>query len=282
MDAYEDAKLSLFSDYAIDNWVINTDYAAGRKLVEYRQADNTVNLITYGQDRTDRDNYFRYEFMEANEQHHSLLALVTGKDRHLIEVAVSGRFNLENLVTAILVCHVSGYSLSQIARLAVSVKSVPGRMECIEDSRGVKICVDYAHTPAGIEAVMDDRLLDHDSERGKLWSIFGCGGDRDAGKRPLMGKVVAGHADRIVVTDDNVRGDRAEEIICNILSGIDIKPGVIVCRDRKKAIDCVLDSAIRNDLVLLLGKGNESSIEYGNHRLFHRDMDAVFQHMEQS
>lgn len=122
----------------------------------------------------------------------------------------------------------------------------------------------------------------HGYERGKLWSIFGCGGDRDKGKRPLMGKAVADHSDRIIVTDDNVRGDQAEAIICDILSGIVKKPGVIVCRDRKKAIRCVLDSAIRNDLVLLLGKGNESSITYGEHRLFHHDMDAVVQHVEQS
>jgi UDP-N-acetylmuramoyl-L-alanyl-D-glutamate--2,6-diaminopimelate ligase len=125
---------------------------------------------------------------------------------------------------------------------------------------------------------MSDRML-HAGERGKVWCIFGCGGDRDRGKRPIMGRSVAGHSQRVIVTDDNVRGDQAEEIICDVLAGIEDKTHVIVCRDRGRAIGCVLDSAIRNDLVLLLGKGNESTISYGNHRLFHRDMDAVMKHV---
>jgi UDP-N-acetylmuramoyl-L-alanyl-D-glutamate--2,6-diaminopimelate ligase len=97
-----------------------------------------------------------------------------------------------------------------------------------------------------------------------------------------MGKVVAEHSDRIIIADDNVRGDRAEEIICDVLSGIDDKTGVTVCRDRNKAIECVLDMAIRNDLILLLGKGNESSITYGGHRLFHNDMTAVLRQVGRS
>ena len=280
MDAYEETKISFFEDYKVAHWIINADYPAGQRLIERKIARHDDVFTSYGMKEEKQDQHFAYRFMEDAAHASSMVEIKTASHGELIKTGVSGQFNLENMVAAVLVCHVSGYPLIDVVKAAASVKAVPGRMECVLDQKGVKVCVDYAHTPAGIDAVMSDHML-HAGERGKVWCIFGCGGDRDRGKRPIMGRSVASHSQRVIVTDDNVRGDQAEEIICDVLAGIVDKTHVIVCRDRRKAIGCVLDSAIRNDLVLLLGKGNESTITYGNHRLFHRDMDAVMEHVRQ-
>jgi UDP-N-acetylmuramoyl-L-alanyl-D-glutamate--2,6-diaminopimelate ligase len=280
MEAYEKTKLSFFEDYRVAHWIINADYPAGGKLIERKMAQHDDRFTSYGMHEAKHGQHFSCRFMEDAAHASSMIELTKAGHSELIKAGVSGQFNLENMVAAILVCHVSGYQLTDVAIAAASVKAVPGRMECVVDRKGVKVCVDYAHTPAGIDAVMGDHML-HAGERGKVWCIFGCGGDRDRGKRPIMGRSAASHSQRVILTDDNVRGDQAEEIICDVLAGIEDKTHVIVCRDRRKAIGCVLDSAIRNDLVLLLGKGNESTITYGNHRLSHRDMDAVMQHVSQ-
>ena len=168
MEAYEDAKLSFFKDYDISNWIINTDYPAGKRLAESKLAKKAGNLIVYGREIADVDNYFQYGFIKEEGQPSSLLDICYAKDHQLMKADLAGGFNLENLVAAVLVCHVLGFRLEEIAGITAMIKPVPGRMECIEDAKGVKICVDYAHTPAGVEAVMEDRLLCHESQRGKL------------------------------------------------------------------------------------------------------------------
>ena len=280
MEAYEAAKLSLFTDYDSENWVVNADDRAGSRLIRLGMQHEAVKVTAYSQHHVPVGMGIGYRIPGNGKL---LVTVNDAEDGHNcidVNIGIDGRFNIENLLCAILICHVSGYEIEDIGQMVSSITPVPGRMECVENHDGVKVCVDYAHTPAGVDAVMQDSVL-RGKEVPRTWCVIGCGGDRDTSKRAAMG-AAASYADRLVITDDNVRGDRAEAIICDILKGIKSKPGVIVCRDRRQAINNVLDFANSNDLVLLLGKGDESSVIYGSDSIMQRDIDVVRERPEYS
>lgn len=275
MEAYENTKLAFFSDYKIRHLVVNTDDEVGRKLAGQwvRHADG---LSGYGSTEKSAQNYYRYKYYVDASARRGYIEVCSQDSKFELNTDIVGQYNIENLTAAILICQAAGYPLDEIAAVTASVESVPGRLECVDAPHGIKACVDYAHTPAGMEAVLDDATL-APSDSSSIWCVFGCGGDRDSGKRPVMGKVALSHADHLVITDDNARNEPAEKILCGIMSGIDVKSGVTICRDRGKAIDHVVRAAEKNDLLLVLGKGDESVINYGANKIFHRDMDALMQ-----
>ena len=275
MEAYEETKLALFSDYEIKHLVVNTDDDVGKKLAD-QWVRHSYGLSGYGSTEKNTLNYYRYSYRLDASTGRGCIEVRSQDSRFEFSTNIVGQYNHENMVAAVLICQAVGYSLGEIAAVIVSVGPVPGRLECVDVSQGIKVCVDYAHTPAGMEAVLGDASL-ASSDLSNTWCVFGCGGDRDRGKRPAMGETAFHYADRTVITDDNVRNESAEKILCGILSGIDVKSGVTICRDRGRAIDHVVRAAGKNDLVLVLGKGDESVISYGANKIFHRDMDVLMQ-----
>jgi UDP-N-acetylmuramyl tripeptide synthase len=156
-----------------------------------------------------------------------------------------------------------------MARALGSCPGAPGRLERVEDPRGVLVAVDYAHTPDALERVL--RVLRGITDR-RLIAVFGCGGDRDAGKRPLMGAAAAGQADLLVVTSDNPRSEQPESIIEQIEGGVvasgaqrieagrlaESGQGYLVEPDRRRAIGLAISAAREGDTVLVAGKGHET------------------------
>jgi len=274
MQAYEDTKLSFFNEYSIKKLVVNADDSVGKKLISRRSEEYASSLSCYGNIDSSLDECYRYSYGEAEgdpciEVHHQ-------DSRYQLKVSIKGKYNIENLMAAVLICHASGYPLSQIAAVTASVMPVPGRLECDCTPEGLSVCVDYAHSPAGMEAVLtDESLLPNDSS--STWSVFGCGGNRDKGKRHVMGKVASVYSDHVVITDDNTRGEEAEDILCDIVGGVGNKKGLTICRDRKLAITHAVKSAATDDLVLVLGKGDELMMDYGLDEVLHRDIDVVSQ-----
>jgi UDP-N-acetylmuramoyl-L-alanyl-D-glutamate--2,6-diaminopimelate ligase len=173
-----------------------------------------------------------------------------------LKTAVYGDFNVENLTATMAVLLCLGFTFSRALKALASVSAVPGRMENIRlGDRGAVI--DYAHTPNALASVLES-MRKHCA--GKLWAVFGCGGDRDRGKRPQMGAVADRLADRLVITDDNPRSEDPEGIICNILEGISRQDATII-RDRREAIRFALENSGPDDLVLIAGKGHENTQE---------------------
>ena len=150
-----------------------------------------------------------------------------------------------------------GVPLEDAAKACCDLPAVPGRLNTLSESGAPLVVVDYAHTPDAIEKVLLALKPVAQAKRGQLWCVFGCGGDRDASKRPLMAAIAQKHADQIVVTSDNPRMENPASIINQILLGLTQRGSVHVQEDRALAIFETVTNAQANDVVLLAGKGHE-------------------------
>ena len=167
-----------------------------------------------------------------------------------------GRFNVENLVLAAGILIANGFSLEKSANALSQLHAPEGRMQVLHGAAGKPaVVVDFAHTPDAIEQVLR-ALRDHCA--GKIWCVFGCGGDRDRGKRELMGKAAADHADYLMLTDDNPRHEDSAAIISDIQQGFDASISAEVITDRTTAITAAIHRASADDIVLIAGKGSET------------------------
>ena len=257
MDAYRDAKRHLFALLAAGHKptrtaVVNADDASGLAMV----ADLPLHTLTYGvRGRAD----VRPTRWSSGAE--GIRMNVRTPAGHLdIASPLVGEHNVENLLAATGVGIALGMEPALIARALGSVGSVPGRFERVEAGQPFLVVVDYAHTPDALERTLETaRKLR--GPGGRLAVVFGCGGDRDRGKRPLMGGIAARLADRVWVTSDNPRSEPPEAIIADIVAGI---PGGIALDrhetipDRKAAIQRALTWAGAGDVVVIAGKGHET------------------------
>jgi UDP-N-acetylmuramoyl-L-alanyl-D-glutamate--2,6-diaminopimelate ligase len=166
-----------------------------------------------------------------------------------------GAFNLENLAVTAGILHAEGLDVATIAGALAVCRAPPGRMEVLPAAAGPRVVVDFAHTPDALRRVLEALRAEAPA---RLWCVFGCGGNRDAGKRPMMGEVARALADRIVITDDNPRTEDPDAIVAAILAGAGRGPAVEVIRDRAAAIRHAIAAAGRDDVVLIAGKGHEA------------------------
>jgi UDP-N-acetylmuramoyl-L-alanyl-D-glutamate--2,6-diaminopimelate ligase len=171
-----------------------------------------------------------------------------------VELTLSGRFNILNYLAALAALLSQGYKLSDLTTGGMHIPPVTGRMERVINDAGYKVFVDYAHTPDALETVL--RALREYSE-GSLFVVFGCGGNRDPLKRPLMGAVAETYADRVIVTSDNPRSEDPALIVRAIVSGMKGTRHTVEL-DRRKAIKLALQEATPKDLILIAGKGHET------------------------
>lgn len=188
-----------------------------------------------------------------------------------------GRFNAGNLLAACAVLLRAGLSLETALERLAALDTAPGRMERFGGGDRPLVVVDYAHTPDALEAVLS-ALRGHGS--GRLWCVFGCGGERDRGKRPLMGQVAENLADWVVVTDDNPRSEDPYGIIEAVLAGMDNPDAAYVERDRRAAIGRAVEQAVAGDVVLVAGKGHEPYQEIAGERLPFDDREEARRALE--
>jgi UDP-N-acetylmuramoyl-L-alanyl-D-glutamate--2,6-diaminopimelate ligase len=203
-----------------------------------------------------------------------------------VELAVSGKFgvarfaskligafNGENLLSALGALLAQGMPLASACAALAAAKPAPGRMEVLGGPPGRPwVVVDYAHTPDALQRVLTTL---EDAATGELWCVFGCGGDRDRGKRPMMGAVAADLADRIVLTDDNPRSEDPARIVAEIRAGMHDHPRVSVIHDRRAAIAAAIERARVGDVVLVAGKGHEAEQLVGSERRAFSDRAVI-------
>jgi len=187
-----------------------------------------------------------------------------------------GDFNVDNVLAVLAVLLGSGVELQQAGAALASLSAPAGRLETIVREGGPTAVVDYAHTPDALDKVL--RVLRRHCT-GQLTVVFGCGGDRDRGKRPLMGAIAAQQADRIVLTDDNPRSEDGDRIIADIRSGLGSTAAATV-RDRRAAIAQALAGAGVGDVVLVAGKGHEQYQIVGNEKRFFSDQQVLRELLE--
>jgi UDP-N-acetylmuramoyl-L-alanyl-D-glutamate--2,6-diaminopimelate ligase len=248
MEAYLAAKRRLFAEVMTPGGVavLNADAPEYPSLLETCRARDH-RILSYGT----RGAELRLVEAKPSAQGQRII-FYYGSRRHKVELGLIGGFQTSNLLAALgLVLGTGGDPQAAIAALA-QIQGVPGRMQQVARlANGATIFVDYAHKPGALESVLA-ALRPH--ARGKLVVVFGCGGERDAGKRPMMGEVAARLADRVIVTDDNPRGEDPAAIRRAILAG---SPGAVEIADRGEAIAHAMRALAPGELLLIAGKGHE-------------------------
>lgn len=242
-EAYFAAKAKLFDAHQSHIGVVNVDDTRGQLIVDVAP----IEMVTFSHSDTS-DIHIDVEgvsFMWRGSK---------------IEVPVGGSFTVMNAVAAATAASVLEVSMPDIMGGLKSLTAIPGRFQPVDNDLGIGVIVDYAHTPDGLEQLLDTaRSLC----AGQLFVVFGCGGERDQGKRPLMGHIAASSADVVFVTSDNPRSESPEEIIGHIVSGMDssarYKVNTVV--DRREAITSAISLAKRGDIVVIAGKGHELTQE---------------------
>jgi UDP-N-acetylmuramoyl-L-alanyl-D-glutamate--2,6-diaminopimelate ligase len=194
-----------------------------------------------------------------------------------LQTQLIGQYNIANVLGVIGGMRSLGVSLAAAVQACAALTAVPGRMECLGGDGQPMVAVDYAHTPDALEKALAALRPMASQRGGQLWCVFGCGGDRDATKRPLMGAIAGRNADQVVVTSDNPRSEKPEAIICQILLGLAGHKAVTVESDRAQAIAATLAEAAAADVVLLAGKGHEDYQEIAGVRHAFSDRQQVQQ-----
>jgi UDP-N-acetylmuramoyl-L-alanyl-D-glutamate--2,6-diaminopimelate ligase len=190
------------------------------------------------------------------------LELVEGDSRVRARCALVGDFNRQNLAVVAGALRAEGVALADVARALTALRPVPGRMQHVAgDATGPVVVVDYAHTPDALAKVLAALRPLADRRGGTLWCVFGCGGNRDPGKRPAMAAAAELGADRLVMTSDNPRNEDPRDILAQMVAGLGDADAAIVIEDRRQAIAHAIGQAQAQDVVLLAGKGHEATQE---------------------
>ena len=255
MENYRDAKSLLF-EHLTDgnktnkNAVFNMDDPSSAVI----KARTKARAWTYGKGEENDIHPLRF----TGAPKHMQLALATPVGEMDLELKITGEFNVYNVMSAVGAMLAEGISKETIVAVLDGFDGVPGRFQLVEAGQPYTVIVDYAHTPDGLENVLHTA---RSITRGKLWVVFGCGGDRDNKKRPIMGGLALELADKVVVTSDNPRTEDPERIIDEIFTALQNVPAgkeVFRLSDRREAINFALANAAAEDVILIAGKGHEN------------------------
>ncbi|AUG99430.1 UDP-N-acetylmuramoyl-L-alanyl-D-glutamate--2,6-diaminopimelate ligase [Prodigiosinella confusarubida] len=270
MAHYEAAKWSLFADHQVGQAIINADDEVGRRWLSQLPDAVAVtmenNLVPGCRGRWLKAT--RVDYHDSGFTVH----IASSWGQGAINSRLMGAFNVSNLILALATLLSLGYPLDKLIKTGSTLQPVCGRMEVFHIDGKPTVVVDYAHTPDALEKALEAARLHC---KGKLWCVFGCGGDRDKGKRPLMGGIAEQLADRVIVTDDNPRSEEPQEIVLEILSGLMDAGRVQVIAGRAEAVTSAVMQASENDVVLVAGKGHEDYQLVGNQRLDYSDRITV-------
>jgi UDP-N-acetylmuramoyl-L-alanyl-D-glutamate--2,6-diaminopimelate ligase len=270
MENYAAAKEKLFRWPRLRLAVINLDDAFGRELFPSTSAKRVLGY-TQGDNFADRPGLVRAEAVEdAPDGLRFMLTAPTGRAR--VETRLVGRFNVANLLAVAAVLIDAGLTPSEVAERFAGLLPSPGRLETVGGQGEPLVVVDYAHTPDALENALNALRGTAVARGGRLVAVFGCGGDRDRGKRPLMGEIAYRMADRVVLTSDNPRREDPAAILAEISIGA---PEAEVIEDRATAIRQTVCTASADDVVLLAGKGHEPYQEIDGARRPFSDVDEA-------
>ena len=270
MTRYESAKWLLFSEHMVGQAIINADDETGRRWLANLPDAVAVTL----EDNLEPGCHGRWLKATDVRYHDNGAAIRFDSSWGVgeLESRLMGAFNVSNLLVALATLLALGYPLNELVATGNRLQPVTGRMEVFSSPAKPTVVVDYAHTPDALEKALEAARLHC---KGKLWCVFGCGGDRDKGKRPLMGAIAEQFSDVVVITDDNPRSEDPAAIVADILTGL-LDPGrARVVAGRAQAVTNAIMQAKEEDIVLVAGKGHEDYQIVGNRRLDYSDRETV-------
>ena len=272
MAAYWQAKEALFRWPGLQAAVINIDDVQGAALAATLDAAGTdlwtVSCVSAA----------RLQARDIRHEAQGLRFAVSERGdaaRHVLQTRLIGCYNVSNLLGVMATMRALGVPLAAVIDACQTLSPVPGRMQCVGGAGQPLVAVDYAHTPDALGKALEALRPLADQRGGRLWCVFGCGGDRDAAKRPMMGAMAARYAERVVVTSDNPRSEKPEAIISQVLLGLTGHGAVTVQPARALAIGQALAQAGAKDVLLIAGKGHEDYQEVAGKRLPFSDLAQV-------
>ncbi|MNZ87114.1 UDP-N-acetylmuramoyl-L-alanyl-D-glutamate--2,6-diaminopimelate ligase [compost metagenome] len=259
MDAYWQAKKALFDWPGLRAAVVNVDDALGARLWAGLQARDldVWSVSTQGPAR------LQAKDISLGREGLQFTVIEDDAHSHVLQTRLVGQYNVTNLLGVLAALRALGLSLNQAVAACDQLEPVPGRMEQIVQPGQPLVAIDYAHTPDALEQALKALRPAARQRGGRLWCVFGCGGNRDASKRPLMGEMAQRHADCVVVTSDNPRNEDPDAIMAQILGGMSPSKVLHSEVDRAAAIAQALAEAGPKDVVLIAGKGHEEYQESG-------------------
>jgi UDP-N-acetylmuramoyl-L-alanyl-D-glutamate--2,6-diaminopimelate ligase len=274
MASYGAAKRRLFESPHLKHAIINVDDPFGRELIESLPRQETIYAYGVGHRVMQASRPLIY----ADDLHldisgmHARVHTPWGKgDLH---TGLIGHFNLSNILAVLTTLCLLDVPFKDALSSLTHLKPVAGRMQALGGKAKPLVIVDYSHTPDSLEKALI-ALKQHCE--GQLYCIFGCGGDRDKGKRPMMAKIAEQYADHVIVTDDNPRHESPEQIVADILPGFAEPTKIIVQHDRSKAIQEIIQCAVAGDCILIAGKGAETYQQIGDTKIPFSDIEKVQQ-----
>ena len=251
MDAYWEAKARLFAWPGLRAAVINVDDERGAALAPTL---GTLDVWTYSMRGPARLQASDVAYLDGG----LAFALHEGTESAVVHSGLIGDYNVSNLLAVIGGLRSLGIPLADAARVCALLSPVPGRMESVPSGEGPAVVVDYAHTPDALEKALQALRPFAQKRGGVLWCVFGCGGNRDATKRPLMGAIAEREADHVLVTSDNPRHESPSVILNQIAAGMARADRATVIEDRRAAIVHAVRHAQVQDVILIAGKGHEA------------------------
>jgi len=269
LEAYAEAKSRLFKFSSLKVAVINVDDAHANIMLDAASSNQShPKVLTYSTSKAADYQVFGIQYSLNGATFH----LKTEQGEFTVQSPLLGHFNIENLVASLIVAEQAGFDLKQLIADVPKLKGAPGRMQVIRDADRLFV-VDYAHTPDALTQVL--KTLKRHVEN-QLWAVFGCGGDRDRGKRPLMTKAALEQANPIIITSDNPRTENPEQIFADMKRDIDFSQhDVHEIHDRREAIKYAVKHAQSGDIVVIAGKGHEDYQEIDGVRHWFDDVVEV-------
>ncbi len=244
MDAYFEAKCKLFA--LSEKAVVNSDDPYGKKLAD------KIDCISFGSNENSNITAKNEKFSADGVK----FDLIYEEKIYPISLAIPGEFSVYNAMTAFGICVATGLNPQTAADCLCSAKGVKGRVEVVPTGKDFTILIDYAHTPDALENVLKTVK---GFAKGHVIAVFGCGGDRDKTKRPIMGRIAAEHADVCIVTSDNPRTEDPDAIIADIVEGMKgSEDKTVTVTLREEAIEYAINHAQKDDVIVLAGKGHET------------------------
>lgn len=264
MQAYAEAKATLFAMPTLQSAVINhdDDYCE----LMSAQLHGTCKKVTFGLLEGADVRAVNLEITMTG----SRFSVLSPWGQHNIHIKTLGEFNISNSLAVFSSLMAYGYPVADVVAVMAKLEASPGRMELV--STEPCVIVDYAHTPDALDNVLSTLTQ---LKQGKLWVVFGCGGDRDRTKRPMMGRIASQYADGVIITSDNPRTEDPLSIIDEVAAGSLPNKSVLKIIDRKEAIHRALSQAGKQDIVLIAGKGHEAYQQIGQERFVFSDQDIA-------
>ncbi len=277
IESYKQAKKKLFTESGAKTLVLNIDDDFGSEI--FLENKDNQSIWLYGFDKNSAMQSDQYVYASDIISQSGGISFMLHSSQGVAEVSIKliGEFNVYNVLACFCVLLENKINFNHAINYVQKLQTVPGRMQLLTNKNQPAVVIDFAHTPQALEHALQN-VRKHTG--GKIICVFGCGGNRDAGKRPLMAQAAEKYSDLVIVTNDNPRNESPEKIVDDIRQGINNELQLIVEMDRQKAIHQAIKMATENDLILIAGKGHEQYQIVGDKKIAFSDIDIALSELE--